>query len=132
MRALLWDDADRDELRREAEAFFDGRLRELAQVFVAEGDDGRALGFIELSIRTHGADGCKPPVPYVEGWYVVASARRRGVGRALMEAAEAWARAEDYTELGSDALLDNEPSLRVHLRLGFEEIERLIKLRKTL
>jgi aminoglycoside 6'-N-acetyltransferase I len=87
---------------------------------------------IELSLRTF-ADGCRSmPVPYVEGWYVVPEARRRGIGRALVAAAERWARDLGHTEMASDALLGNLESERAHLALGFEEVERAIRFRKDL
>src|SRR5438093_892257 len=72
-------------------------------VFVADGDSALA-GFIELGLRSV-AEGCSSsPVPYVEGWYVEAAARRRGIGGALMHAAESWCREQGYREFGSDAL----------------------------
>src|SRR6185437_2230608 len=72
------------------------------------------------------ADGCSSaPVPYVEGWYVREDLRRTGVGRALIAAVERWARSAGFTEIGSDAQLDNTVSLRAHRRLGFRPTERL-------
>ena len=44
------------------------------------------------------------------GRYVVAQARRQGIGRALIQAAERWAAHQGCTELGSDAPRDNEVS----------------------
>jgi aminoglycoside 6'-N-acetyltransferase I len=72
------------------------------------------------------------PVPHVEGWYVEPDARGKGVGRALMRRAEEWSTARGHTELASDTEIDNMASLRAHERCGFEEVERLIKLRKPL
>ena len=87
---------------------------------------------IELSLRSH-ADGCRSsPVPFVEGWYVAPEARRKGVGAALMAAAEAWARAGGYSELASDTQLENEAGKRGHARSGFEEVGRAVHFRKSL
>jgi GNAT superfamily N-acetyltransferase len=64
-------------------------------VLVAVESDARAtlLGFAELSRRAY-AEGCETsPVGFLEGWFVVAERRRQGIGRALVSAAEAWARA---------------------------------------
>jgi aminoglycoside 6'-N-acetyltransferase I len=71
-------------------------------------------------------------VPYVEEWFVMPEARRMGVGRALIAAAEAWARERGYPELASDALLDNLVSQSAHRALGFEEVERQVAFRKDI
>ncbi len=100
-------------------------------VFVAE-ENGTLVGFLELGLRSV-AEGCtSSPVPYVEGWYVAADWRRRGVGGALMQAAEEWSRARGYTELGSDTEEANRLSRAAHAALGFEEVETLVVLRKPL
>lgn len=55
--------------------------------------------------------------------YVVPEARRRGVGRALIAAADEWARAQGCTEFASDTLADNDVSTAAHQALGFEELK---------
>jgi aminoglycoside 6'-N-acetyltransferase I len=131
MRSALWPEADAEELRREAAAFLI-RPRLINAVFVAEAEAGGLVGFVELSLRSH-ADGCdSSPVPFVEGWYVVPEARRGGVGGALIAAAEAWATAGGYREIASDALIDNLVSIDAHAALGFEEVERDVRFRKSL
>jgi GNAT superfamily N-acetyltransferase len=101
-------------------------------VFVWESEDGALGGFVSLSLRPW-AEGCVgSPVPYVEGWFVAESLRRRGIGRALVDKAEAWAREAGFTELGSDVLVDNAISLQAHRRLGFLPTERLQFFRKSL
>jgi aminoglycoside 6'-N-acetyltransferase I len=133
LRARLWPDADVDELARECRDFVAGiPMPTIFAVFVARDEGAGLSGFIELSIRPF-SDGCDAmPVPYVEAWYVVPEARRTGVGRALMAAAEGWARARGFTELASDTEVDNAGSLRAHEQCGFVELERQIKLRKSL
>jgi len=71
-------------------------------------------------------------VAFLEGWYVDPDRRGSGVGRALVDAVEAWARGQGLQELGSDALLHNEASHRAHERLGFIEVERAVRYRKPL
>jgi aminoglycoside 6'-N-acetyltransferase I len=71
-------------------------------------------------------------VAYLEGWYVVPEARRRGVGRALVESAEDWGRAQGCTEFASDALLDNDVSAAAHRALGFAETVQIRCFRKVI
>jgi aminoglycoside 6'-N-acetyltransferase I len=131
MRHALWPDAAEPDLIREAQAYFDG-ASSLQAVFLGETASGEPLGMLELSLRSV-AEGCRTtPVPYVEGWYVVPEARRGGMGRRLMAAAEQWARERGYAEIASDAVIDNHVSERAHLALGFAEVERAIHFRKDL
>jgi aminoglycoside 6'-N-acetyltransferase I len=101
-------------------------------VFVAE-RAGQLAGFIEVGLRSH-ADGCdeRRPVGFVEGWFVVPAHRRRGVGRALMRAAERWARQQSCIEMASDTWIDNVASEQAHAALGFEVVDRCINFRKSL
>lgn len=133
-RAALWPDADPNELRDEAAAFFAGAQsgQPIAAVLLAEDGEGNPSGMIELSLRLY-AEGCETsPVPYVEAWYVAPERRGRDIGRALMAAAESWARARGHTELASDALIENVASHKAHAALGFAEVERSVHFRKAL
>jgi aminoglycoside 6'-N-acetyltransferase I len=125
-------------LSDDVERFFAGRDHMLKCVFVKEREEGRPGGptllggFIEISERTY-AEGCETsPVAFIEGWYVDGDLRHQGIGRALVKAAEKWARRKGYTEMGSDLLIDNEPSLKAHLALGYREVERLVAMAKRL
>jgi GNAT superfamily N-acetyltransferase len=101
-------------------------------VFVADRGDGSLAGFVEVGARPY-ADGCATsPVGYIEAWYVDADVRRRGVGRALLAAAEEWARGRGYREMASDATLDNVVSHAAHARAGYEEVDRVVQFRKPL
>src|SRR5262249_49038597 len=101
-------------------------------VLVWERADGTLGGFVEDGLRGHG-DGCSiSPVPWIEGWWVAADLRRTGVGRALIAEVERWARAQGFTELGSDTWLDNAGSIAAHEALGFEPTERVQFFRKRL
>jgi aminoglycoside 6'-N-acetyltransferase I len=103
-----------------------------AAVFIAERDDGSVCGFVEGGTRPY-ADGCDTsPVGYVEAWFVGADIRRLGVGRALLAAAEEWARGKGYREMASDARLDNLVSYDAHVRSGYEEVDRVVQFRKKL
>lgn len=132
MRQALWPEGSAEEHAGEIEDFFAGRSREPLAVLVAEGAAGQLLGFAELSIRSY-TEGCTTDrVGYLEGWYVVPGARGQGVGRALVEAAEAWARAQGCTEFASDAEADNETSAAAHRALGFTEVVLIRCFRKDL
>lgn len=134
LRHRLWPYADPAELLEETRAFLPGTTTPLiTTAFLAEDSvEHKVLGFIELSIRPF-ADGCDSrPIPYVEGWYVEPAARKAGVGRALMTAAERWARDRGFSEIASDTEIENDASLAAHARCGFVETERLVNLRKSL
>lgn len=126
MREALWPGAGAD----------DERSLWLAQpdttVLVAIRPDGGLAGFAEVGTRSY-AEGCdESPVAYLEGWYVDPDLRRRGIGRLLMAAAEAWARQRGHRELASDSTLDNDAAQRAHEALGFEETDRVVMYRKSL
>lgn len=110
-----------------------GSIDELipSAVFVAERPDGRLGGFLELSVRNY-AEGCSGDTPYVESWFVDEDLRDSGIGRALMEAAGQWARERGFSNLASDAILDNTLSHTAHEALGFEVVERIVVFRKVL
>jgi aminoglycoside 6'-N-acetyltransferase I len=132
LRQDLWPDAKPREHAAEVSAFFAGTLVEPEIVLVAEGLDGAVLGFVELSRRAS-AEGCRTsPVAYVEGWYVDPAVRRRGVGRALLGAAEQWARQQGCLEIASDTEVENTASAAAHHALGFDESAVIRCFRKVL
>ena len=132
LRQALWPDAAPGEHADEIARYFAGTLREPIMVLFAEDGHARAMGFVELSLRAY-AEGCQSDnVAYVEGWYVTPEARGRGVGRALIEAAEDWARRQGCTELASDTQLGNAVSAAAHEALGFSEVGQIRCFRKVL
>jgi aminoglycoside 6'-N-acetyltransferase I len=132
LRQALWPEETPGGHAREVDAFIQGRSREPLAVLVAEDRDGHIAGFAELSIRPY-AEGCQTDrIAFLEGWYVEPDARRSGVGRALIRAAEDWGRQQGCTEFASDAVLDNEESAAAHLAVGFTEVERIRCFRKDL
>jgi len=103
-----------------------------AATLIAERTANQACGFAEVGARPF-ADGCDTqPVAYLEGWYVDADARRRGIGAALLRGVEAWARGRGYRELASDTELSNSASQQAHVELGFTEVNRAVRYRKLL
>jgi aminoglycoside 6'-N-acetyltransferase I len=131
LRCALWPEGTRDEHRREIESFLAGTAVEPQAVLLAE-RDGRIVGFAELSIRSH-AEGCTTNrVAFLEGWYVAQEARRLGIGKALVQAAERWAIAQGCTEFASDTQADNELSRAAHLDCGFTEVGVIRCFKKNL
>ncbi|MBN1237715.1 MAG: GNAT family N-acetyltransferase [Gammaproteobacteria bacterium] len=132
LRLALYPDSSPDEIDEWLDNAEQGTLRVGVAVFVADRGDSRLAGFVEIGLRSYAESCVSTPVPFLEGWYVDADARRQGLGSQLVRTVEDWARARGYTELASDTQLDNTVSLRAHLALGFEEVERQICFRKTL
>lgn len=132
MRHALWPDGSEEEHRAEIAARLEGRSPEPEGVLVAETEAGRLVGLAELSVRPC-AEGCRASrVAYLEGWFVAPDARRRGVGRALVVAAEAWGRSRGCTEMASDTVPANRVSAAAHRALGFADAGMVLCFRKDL
>jgi aminoglycoside 6'-N-acetyltransferase I len=131
-RCDLWPEEDPPELAADATRFFAGADELLEAVLVAEHPADDVVGFAELSRRAY-AEGCtSSPVAFLEGWYVAPGYRRQGIGKALVVAAERWARAQGCREFASDALAENATSALAHRALGFEEVVVIRCFRKSL
>lgn len=129
LRLALWPDNTAEDALAEMDEFLSDAN---TPVFVAVRENGKLGGFLEGGLRKY-AEGCDTsPVGYIEGWFVDEDLRGQGVGGALVQAMEAWAREQGYKEIASDTWLDNETSIRAHLALGYEESERLVHFRKML
>lgn len=130
----LWPDAALDAHDTELARILAGEpVATLPLIILVAEDGGEVVGFCEVDLRSH-ADGCDParPVVYIEGWYVAPERRGRGIGRALVDAAEAWGRTHGCTEIASDTWIDNDLSQRAHAALGFEVVDRCVHYRKAL
>ena len=75
-------------------------------------DDGEPLGLVNLGVR--GDRG------WIGGLGVVAEARRRGLGRKLMEAVHEQARSRGLREITLEVIEANEPAFRLYENLGYE------------
>ncbi|MHB0874465.1 MAG: aminoglycoside 6'-N-acetyltransferase [Anaerolineae bacterium] len=138
LRAALWPDCTRETHQADmAETMAEpGKWG----VFVAVradsechvGHPGELAGFIEVSLQPYAAGCDTSPVGYIEGWYVDTDRRRGGLGRQLVAAAEAWAAEHGCREMASDCDIDNAGSLAAHEALGYEEVQRVVQLRKRL
>ena len=130
MALELWPDYDPDELR----AILEGLLPDNKQEpFICRLPDGSPAGFLDLATRTDYVEGAETsPVGYIEGIFVKEELRGTGIGRKLVEFAERWAADKGYTQLASDAELDNTDSHEFHKSVGFEEAGRMVAFVKNL
>ncbi len=129
MRLSLWPDGTAESFSED----MDGLLADpLMPVFVAARPGGGLGGFLEAGTRKYAEGGESSPVGYIEGWYVDEDLREQGIGKALVKAAEDWARSQGLTEMGSDTWLENDISIQAHLKMGYEEAERLVHFVKKL
>ncbi len=95
------------------------RPRDEALVAVA---GGRPIGMIELWLRRpKGPPGARKPMTVVDfGIAVSPDWRGRGVGTALLVAAEDWGRARGAERMSMDLDAFNEGALRLYERLGYQ------------
>lgn len=97
-----------------------------------ESESGNVTGFIEISTRDY-SEGCKTsPVGYIEGIFVEESKRKNGIGLELVERSYSWMLHHGCSEVGSDALLENQGSIQFHERIGFIEVERQVVFKKKI
>jgi RimJ/RimL family protein N-acetyltransferase len=85
-----------------------------AAVLVAEAD-GEIVGRLSLARDPHPASAHVADL----GLMVAKTCRRRGVGRALMEAAETWARSAGIEKLELHVFPYNAPAIGLYERLGY-------------
>lgn len=130
LRTLLWDATSENDHKDEMLDIIEHIDSQF--VLVAENDEGRLIGFLEVSIRPFVEDCSTENVGYLEGWFVEEDYRKCGVGRELVRNAENWARQKGCSEMASDAEIGNHQSLLAHNKLGYTETSRLVHLRKDL
>jgi len=87
-----------------------------AAVFVAEQDDGEIVGRLSVGRDSHPASAHVADI----GLMVAMTARRQGVGRALIEAAIGWARSTGVRKLELHVFPWNEAAIALYDALGFE------------
>lgn len=84
------------------------------QAFLAE-LNAKPIGLIEVVIKDSVEGSTLAPVAVCEAWYVEAEQRQKGIGKALMLAAEQWAKSKKCKQIGSWS--SNESA---YLQLAFE------------
>lgn len=129
MREALWPHSTREQHLVEMHQWCTDPLR--YAVFLAFDPAGDVVGFAEAAIRIDHVNGTETsPVGFLEGIYVAPAQRKQGIARALTEKVESWAAFRGCREMASDADIDNVPSHRMHLALGFEQTEQVVYFRK--
>ena len=125
----MWETQSIEEL---AQDFFDEINQKSSAIFLAFVDDS-AVGFAQCGLRHDYVEGTESfLVGYLEGILVEEAYRKKGLARDLLGVCEQWAREQGCTEFASDCELVNEESLKFHLRMGFEEANRIICFTKKL
>ncbi len=125
----MWKSHTIEELTEE---FYDYISKESSAVFLALSDEC-AVGFAQCGLRHDYVEGTdSSPVGYLEGIFVVEEYRKRGLARELLENCQKWAKKQGCTEFASDCELTNDDSLKFHLKMGFEEANRIICFTKKL
>ncbi len=88
-----------------------------AAVFVAEAEPAGVVGRLSIARDDHPASNHVADL----GLMVAATHRRRGIGRALLEAAVDWARESGVRKLELHVFPHNEPAIALYERFGFRQ-----------
>ncbi len=96
-------------------------------------DGETAIGFAQCQLRHDYVEGTdSSPVGYLEGIFVEEAYRKQGHAKELLACCEAWTKEMGCTEFASDCELTNAESLAFHLKMGFEEANRVICFTKKI
>lgn len=129
MAVQMWDSYTVDEL----EAEFTETLNDEQSAFFIKYVGALPVGFAQCGLRTDYVEGTdSSPVGYLEGIFVKAEDRGKGIAKELLWNCELWAKNMGCTEFASDCELDNVASLKFHLAMGFDEANRIICFRKKI
>ena len=130
LRAVLWPDATEDH-KNEINDYFNGSSNHIVMVYLAE-IKPEVIGFVELNLRHYAEGSLSHPVPYLEGCYIKPQHQGQGYGKRLIQQAEQWALSKGFSEIASDADMNNHRSIQMHKKLGFKEVDRMVCFLKPL
>ena len=129
MAVQMWDSHSIDELEKE---FLETLNDEKAAFFIKYAND-LPVGFAQCGLRTDYVKGTESsPVGYLEGVFIEADYRKSGYAKELLLACQQWAKNMGCTEFASDCELDNAGSLKFHMAMGFDEVNRIICFKKRI
>lgn len=112
-------------LDKTSQSIKEGLAGTLNRFLIAE-SDGRRLGFIRLLASVDYFTG--DTIGYVADVAVIEEAEGRGVGKALMAAAEQWATAQEFELLTLHVFAQNHRGLEFYKKLGYQpEVVKLVK-----
>jgi ribosomal protein S18 acetylase RimI-like enzyme len=97
-----------------------------SQIWVAEDENGTPAGFVHLQTQTDYFTGEKHG--YISDLAVAATFEGHGVGRTLLDAAEAWARKQNFRLLTLYVFAGNDHARRIYEKRGFApEVVKYVK-----
>jgi len=129
MANAMWSNHTLEELEQEFSTIIEC---ENSVVFIMYIKD-KAIGFAQCQLRYDYVEGTdSSPVGYLEGIYVKDEYRNKGYAKELLKKCEKWALKKGCTEFASDCELINNTSLKFHLNMGFQEVNRIICFTKRL
>lgn len=101
-------------------------------IFLAISEE-HIVGFAQCGLRFDYVEGTdSSPVGYLEGIFVLEEYKKRGYAKELLGECQNWAKDQGCLEFASDCEVDNEDSLKFHLKMGFAEANRIICFTKSL
>ena len=125
----MWKTHQMEELKRE----FEELISKNDSVVFLKFDNNVAIGFAQCGLRHDYVEGTgSSPVGYLEGIFIKEEYRKKGLAKELLEVCERWAKEQGCREFASDCELNNDISLKFHLKMGFEEANRIICFTKKL
>ena len=129
MAVQMWNSHTVDELEKEFIEILDSKFAAIFIKYV----NGTAVGFAQCGLRTVYVEGTESsPVGYLEGVFVEEDYRGNSYAKELLLHCEIWAKSMGCTEFASDCELDNIGSLKFHIAMGFDEVNRIICFRKRI
>ena len=129
LAAQLWGEHTPQSLEPEFASLLAGD--EGAVFLFSQGDED--VGFAQVQLRHDYVEGAgTSPVGYLEGIYVRAEHRHKGIAGRLLAECERWAAEKGCTEFASDCETANAQSVEFHLKLGFTEVSRIVCFVKRL
>lgn len=129
LAVLMWDGHTVEEHAKEFEKIINNEESAVFLLFL----DNQAIGFAQCQLRHDYVEGTdSSPVGYLEGIFVKQEYRKQGFAKELLKQCEAWAKKQGCSEFASDCELENDISLKFHLKMGFAEANRIICFTKQL